>query len=183
MTGDVKLSFHSKLLGKLQFSSLQISHSLVSDSLRPHEIAACQASLSITNSLGSLRLMSIESLMPCSQSHPLFSLSPPSLVQLLKRYSQSHSTVYIINPNNKIVCSFLDKYIFPAEKECVSLHINGYSPFHYLNTGIVRSKIKKNSLGISWPSVVRIHVFSVMGLASILIRDLKSHKPHCAAKI
>ena len=116
-------------------------------------------------------------------SHPLFSLSPPSLVQLLKRYSQSHSTVYIINPNNKIVCSFLDKYIFPAEKECVSLHINGYSPFHYLNTGIVRSKIKKNSLGISWPSVVRIHVFSVMGLASILIRELKSHKPHCAAKI
>ena len=83
------------------------------------------------------------------QSHPLFSLSPPSLVQLLKRYSQSHPTVYIINTNNKLVRSFLDKYIFLVEKECVSWHINGYSPFHYLNIGGVRPKIKTNFLAIS----------------------------------
>ena len=38
-------------------------------------IAACQASLSITNSRSSLRLTSIESVMP---SHPLSSPSPPA---------------------------------------------------------------------------------------------------------
>ena len=38
-------------------------------------IAACQASLSITNSRSSLKLMSIESVMP---SHPLSSPSPPA---------------------------------------------------------------------------------------------------------
>ena len=37
--------------GGSQFSSVQFSRSVVSDSLQPHEsIAACQASLSITNS-------------------------------------------------------------------------------------------------------------------------------------
>ena len=47
-------------------SSVQFSCSVVSDSLRPHEIAACQASLSITNSRSPLRLTSIESVMPSS---------------------------------------------------------------------------------------------------------------------
>ena len=47
-------------------------------------IAACQASLSITNSRSSLKLMSIESVMPSSQlilCHPLFLLPsiPPSI--------------------------------------------------------------------------------------------------------
>ena len=41
-------------------SSVQFSRSVVSDSLRPHELAARQASLSITNSRSSLRLTSIE---------------------------------------------------------------------------------------------------------------------------
>ena len=41
--------------------------------------AACQASLSITNSWSSLRLMFIESVMPHNQpSHPLSSPSPPT---------------------------------------------------------------------------------------------------------
>ena len=114
---------------------------------------------------------------PTISSHPLFSHSPPSLVQLLQRYSQTHSTVYIINTNNKLVCSFLDKYIFPVEKECVSWHINGCSPFHYLNSGVVRPKIKlvfeKIFLGISWQSVARIHVFSAMGLGSIPDQGIK----------
>ena len=44
-------------------SSVQFSHSVVSDSLRPPWIAARQASLSITNSLSFLKLMSIESVM------------------------------------------------------------------------------------------------------------------------
>ena len=45
-------------------SSLQFSHSVVSDSLRPHELQ--HASLYITNSRSSLRLMSIELVMPSS---------------------------------------------------------------------------------------------------------------------
>ena len=45
------------------FSSVQFSHSVVSDSATPW-IAARQASLSITNSRSSLRLTSIESVMP-----------------------------------------------------------------------------------------------------------------------
>ena len=50
----------------LQFSSVHFSCSVVSDSLRPHESQHAQASLSITNSQSSLRLTSIESVMPSS---------------------------------------------------------------------------------------------------------------------
>ena len=62
----------------VQFSSVQFSRSVMSDSLQPHESQACQASLSITNSRSSLRLTSIESVMPSSHiilCHPL--LLPP----------------------------------------------------------------------------------------------------------
>ena len=55
------------------FSSVQFSPSVVSDSLRPHE------SLSITNSRSSLRLISIESVMPSSHlilCRPLLLLPP-----------------------------------------------------------------------------------------------------------
>ena len=60
-----------------QFSSVQFSRSVMSDSLQPH--ATCQASLSITDSQSSLRLMSIKSVM--SSSHlilccPLLLLPP-----------------------------------------------------------------------------------------------------------
>ena len=61
-----------------QISSVQFSHSVVSDSLRPR-MAARQASLSITNSRSSLRLMSIESVMPSSHlilGHSLLLLPP-----------------------------------------------------------------------------------------------------------
>ena len=49
-----------------RITSVQFSPSVVSDSLRPHESKAHQASLSITNSRSSLRLTSIESVMPSS---------------------------------------------------------------------------------------------------------------------
>ena len=49
---------------KLNFSSVQFSHSVLSDSLPPHGPGGCQASLSYTNSQSLLRLMSIESVMP-----------------------------------------------------------------------------------------------------------------------
>ena len=68
---------------QLQIRSDQISRSVMSNSLRPHESgileAARQASLSITNSRSSLRLTSIKSVMPSSHlilCCPLL-LSPP----------------------------------------------------------------------------------------------------------
>ena len=61
----------------------QFSHSVMSDSLRPHD-AAHQATLSITNSQSSLRLTSIKSGMPSSHlilCRPLLLLPqmPPSI--------------------------------------------------------------------------------------------------------
>ena len=47
-----------------QFSSVQSSHSVLSDFLRPPETAVPQTSLSITTSQNLLRLMSIELVMP-----------------------------------------------------------------------------------------------------------------------
>ena len=46
------------------FLSVQFSRSVMSNSLRPLSTAACQASLSITNSQSLLKLMSIEPVMP-----------------------------------------------------------------------------------------------------------------------
>ena len=60
----------------LLFSSVQ-SLSRVQLFVTP-SITACQASLSITNSRSSLRLMSIESVMPSKPSHPLLSPSLPA---------------------------------------------------------------------------------------------------------
>ena len=62
--------------GGRQFSSVQFSRSVVSDSVTPWT-AARQASLSITNSWSLLKLMSIELVMP-SNHHPLLSPSPPA---------------------------------------------------------------------------------------------------------
>ena len=93
-----------------QFSSVQFSHSVVSYSLRPHEFAACQASLSITNSRSSLKLTSIKSVMPSNDlilCSPL--LLPPSIFPSIRVFS-NESVVRIrwpkfwsfsINPSNE----------------------------------------------------------------------------------
>ena len=60
-------------------SSVQFSRSVVSDSLQPHEPQHAKAPLSITNSRGLPKLMSIESVIP---SNHLRSLSSPSLPAL-----------------------------------------------------------------------------------------------------
>ena len=56
--------------------SVQFSHSVVSNSLWPPRTAACQTSLSITNSQSLLKLMSIELMMP--SNHLI--LCPPLLL-------------------------------------------------------------------------------------------------------
>ena len=76
-------------LATKQFSnskSIQFSHSVVSDSLRPH--AARQASLSIVNSRSLFKLMSIESVMPSIHlilCHPLVLL--PSVFPSIRVFS------------------------------------------------------------------------------------------------
>ena len=73
----------------LELSSVQFSHTVVSDSLWPHAwVAACQASLSITNSLSLLKLLSIVSVMPSNLlilCHPF--LSPPSIFPSIRDFS------------------------------------------------------------------------------------------------
>ena len=71
----------------LQFSSVQFSCSVVSDSLRPHESQHTKASLSITNSWSLLKLMSIELVMP---SHHLILCCPlllPSIPPSIRIFS------------------------------------------------------------------------------------------------
>ena len=70
-------------MSRFQFGPVQFSHSVVSDSATPW-ITAHQASLSITNSWSSLKLMSIESVIPSSHlilCRPLLLLLtiPPSI--------------------------------------------------------------------------------------------------------
>ena len=82
----------------LPFSSVQFSHSVVSDSATPW-ITARQASLSITNSQSLLRLMSVESVMPSSHlilCCPLLLLPPipPSI-----RVFSNESTLHMRWPN------------------------------------------------------------------------------------
>ena len=96
----------------IQFSSVQFSHSVVSDPLQPHESAARQASLSITNSQSLLKLMSIQSVMPSSHLTlccPLLLLPPipPSIrvfsneSTLCMRWPEYWSLSFSISPSNE----------------------------------------------------------------------------------
>ena len=88
------------LIDMIRWRSVQFSYSVVSDSVTPW-IAARQASLPITNSWNSLKLMSIESVM--SSSHlilcrPLFLLPPnPSQHQSLFQWiNSSHEVAKVL---------------------------------------------------------------------------------------
>ena len=94
-----------------QFSSVQFSHSVVSDSATPW-ITAHRASLSITISRSSIKLTSIESVMPPSHlilCHPLLLLPPipPNIrvfsneATLRMRWPKSWSFSFRISPSNE----------------------------------------------------------------------------------
>ena len=70
--------------GLLQFSSVQFSHSVVLTLSDPTE---CQASLSITNSLSLLKLMSIESVMPSNHLILCRPLLLPSIFPSIRVFS------------------------------------------------------------------------------------------------
>ena len=93
------------------FSSVHFSRSVMSDSATPW-IAACQASLSITNCWSLLRLMSIESVMPSSHlilCYPFLFLPPiPPSIRVFSNESTLHmrwpkywSFSFSISPSNK----------------------------------------------------------------------------------
>ena len=107
------MPFHSQPVPKPHrlFSSVQFSSSVVSDSVTPW-IAACQASLSITNSWSSLKLMSIKSVMPSSHlilCRPLLLLPPiPPSIRVFSNESTLHmrwpkywSFSFSISPSNE----------------------------------------------------------------------------------
>ena len=77
----------------LYITSVQFSHSVVSNSATPW-ITAHQASRSITNSWNSLKLTSIESVMPSSHlilCHPLLLLPPiPPRIRVFSNESTLH---------------------------------------------------------------------------------------------
>ena len=79
----------------LWFSSVHFSCSVMSDSLQPHGLQHCQASLSITNSRSLFKLMFIESVMPSNHlilCRPL--LLPPSIFPRIRAVSNK-SVLYI----------------------------------------------------------------------------------------
>ena len=82
----VQLSHQYRTTGKT-ISSVQFSHSVVSNSLQPHAIAH-QASLSITNSQNLLKFKSIESVLPSNHlilCHSLLLL--PSILPSFRVFS------------------------------------------------------------------------------------------------
>ena len=95
---------------KLKHLWVQFSHSVMSDSLRPMTVAR-QASLSITNSRSSPKLMCIESVMPSSHlilCRPLLLLPPiPPIIRvfsnessLCMRWPKYWSFSFSISPSN-----------------------------------------------------------------------------------
>ena len=96
---ELKISLNEVIRSfKTQFSSVQsLSHVRL---LVTPWIAAHQASLSITNSWSSLKLTSIESVMPSSHlilCHPLFLLpSIPSSMSLLQWVNSSHEVAKVL---------------------------------------------------------------------------------------
>ena len=75
-------------INKIKLTSVQFSHSGLSNSLQPPRTAACQASLSIINSRSLLKLKTIELVMPSNYfilCHPL--LLPPSIFPTIRVFS------------------------------------------------------------------------------------------------
>ena len=97
----------------IQFSSVQFSHSIVSDSLQPHEsYVARQASLSINNFRSLLKLMPIKLVMPSSHlifCRPLLLVPPiPPSIRVFSNESALHmrwpkywSFSFSISPSNE----------------------------------------------------------------------------------
>ena len=101
-----------RICSEVQFSSVQFSRSVMSNSLQPHGLQHARPPLSITNSQSLPRLMSIESVMPSNHlilCHPLLLL--PSIFPSIRifsnesvlhiRWSKVQSFSSSISPSNE----------------------------------------------------------------------------------
>ena len=101
-------------------------------------IAACQASLSITNSQSSLRLTSIESVMPFSHLNPLSSPSPPAPnpsqhQSLFQWVNSSHEVAKVLEFQASAICE-------PNWTELVYIVTNIFDVQIFLNFDLVCKK-------------------------------------------
>ena len=95
----------------LDIHSVQFRSLVMSDSLRPHELQHAKASLSITNSRSSLKLMSIESVMPSNHlilCRPLLLPPIPPSIRVFSnestlrvRWPEYWSFSFSISPSNE----------------------------------------------------------------------------------
>ena len=131
------------LLKTRLISLVQVSHSVVSDSLWPHGL---QASLSITNSQSLLKLMSIESVMP--SNHLI--LSCPLLVLL-----SIFPSIRVFS-NESVLCIRWPKYW--------SFSFN-ISPFNEYSGLISIRKKKKRQQALNWS----IHANPIQQTESIIV--------------
>ena len=127
VTAAMKLKDTCSLEEMLWTTSVQFSRSVLSDSVIPWT-AACQASLSITNSQSLLKPMSIESVMPSNHlilCHPLILLSSifPSIRVfssesfLHVRWPKDWSFFFNISPSNEhpgLISFRMDRFWSPC---------------------------------------------------------------------
>ena len=146
-----------------QFSSVHFSRSVVSDSATPW-ITARQASLSITNFWSSLRLMSIESVMPSSHlilCHPLLLLPPipPSI-----RVFSNESTLHMRCKSTRVsaLASFLPK------------KSQGWSPSEW--TGWISLQSKDSQESSPTPQFKSINSSALSLLQSPTLTSIHDHR-------
>ena len=132
----------------VHISSVQFSHTVMSNSLHPWT-AACQASLSITNSWNLLKLMSMKSVKPtnhlilCRPLLPLPSISPSIRVSSNKsvlhiKWPQYWSFSFSISPSNEYSrlipfrMDWLDLFVFQTTlKNLLQHHSSKASIFRH----------------------------------------------------
>ena len=145
---------------------IQFSCSVVSDSLRPHGLhTAHQASLSITNSQSLLRLMSIESVMPCDHlilCH--FLLLLPSTFPSTRIFSKSVLHIRWSNIRVSASAPILPMNIqdwFPFRLTgLISLSSKGLKSLLQHHNSKVQKNFQKNSSALSFlysPALSSIH--------------------------
>ena len=131
---------------KTEPSSVQFSHSVVSDSLRPHELQ--HASLSITNSQSLLKRRSIKSVMPPSHlilCQPLLLL--PSILPRIR--------VFLVN---QFFASGGQSIGVSASTPVLPMNIHGWFPLGL--TGLISLQSKGLSRIFSNTTIWKHHFFS-----------------------
>ena len=142
--------------------SHQFSRSVVSNSLRPHELQHTMASLSITNSWSSLRLTSIEPVMPSSHlilCHVLLLL--PSIFPSIRVFSKE-SVLHISWPR---YWSFYLGSVLPMTiQDWFPLNWLGWSPCHprvseESSPTLQFKSINSLALGLPYDPILNIHTW------------------------